>query len=57
MFKMRLQFQDDEARALLDPDKFVTRQVFYESRDKTRIPLFIVHKIVSTATKNRKFNK
>ncbi len=27
-----------------DPDKFVTSQVFYESRDKTRIPMFIVHK-------------
>ncbi|MCX6555590.1 MAG: prolyl oligopeptidase family serine peptidase [Candidatus Aminicenantes bacterium] len=27
-----------------DPDKFVTTQVFYESKDKTRIPLFIVHK-------------
>jgi len=27
-----------------DPDKFVTTQVFYESKDKIRIPLFIVHK-------------
>jgi prolyl oligopeptidase len=27
-----------------DPDKFQTTQVFYESKDKTRIPLFIVHK-------------
>ncbi|HLP44318.1 MAG TPA: prolyl oligopeptidase family serine peptidase [Candidatus Kapabacteria bacterium] len=27
-----------------DPDKFETIQVFYESKDKTRIPLFIVHK-------------
>ncbi len=27
-----------------DPDQFVTRQVFYESRDRTRIPLYIVHK-------------
>jgi len=27
-----------------DPDKFETRQVFYESKDKTRIPLFITHK-------------
>lgn len=33
-----------KADVKFDPDKFVTSQVFYESRDKTRIPLFIVHK-------------
>lgn len=27
-----------------DPERFTTSQVFYESKDKTRIPLFIVHK-------------
>jgi prolyl oligopeptidase len=27
-----------------DSERFITSQVFYESKDKTRIPLFIVHK-------------
>jgi len=27
-----------------DPDRFETSEVFYESKDKTRVPLFIVHK-------------
>lgn len=26
-----------------DPDEFVTRQLFYEGRDGTRIPLYLVH--------------
>jgi prolyl oligopeptidase len=33
-----------KAAVKFDPDKFQTTQVFYESRDKTRVPLFIVHK-------------
>lgn len=27
-----------------DPDMFETKQVFFESKDKTRIPMFLVHK-------------
>lgn len=27
-----------------NPDDYVTRQVFYQSKDKTRVPLFMVHK-------------
>jgi prolyl oligopeptidase len=33
-----------KAAVEFDPDQFVTTQVFYESKDKTKIPLFIVHK-------------
>ena len=33
-----------KAAVKFDPDKFVTTQIFYESKDKTRIPMFIVHK-------------
>lgn len=33
-----------KANVKFDPDKFVTTQVFYESKDKTRVPMFIVHK-------------
>jgi prolyl oligopeptidase len=28
----------------IDPDRFTTRQVFYTSRDGTRVPLYIVHR-------------
>jgi len=27
-----------------NPDKYVTRQVFYRSKDQTKIPMFLVHK-------------
>jgi len=27
-----------------DPEKYVTRQVFYESKDGTRVPMFITHR-------------
>ena len=27
----------------IDPDRFVIRQVWYESKDKTRIPMFLLH--------------
>jgi prolyl oligopeptidase len=30
-------------RVGFDPDDYVTRQVFYESRDGTRVPMFITH--------------
>jgi len=33
-----------KANVKFDPDKFETTRVFYESKDKTRVPLFIVHK-------------
>jgi prolyl oligopeptidase len=32
-----------ESGIKFDPDKYETRQVFYESKDKTKIPLFIVY--------------
>jgi prolyl oligopeptidase len=32
-----------ESLIKFDPDKYETRQVFYESKDKTKIPLFIVY--------------
>jgi len=28
----------------IDPDQFVTRQVFYKSKDGTRVPMFITHR-------------
>ncbi len=31
-------------RVKFDPDQYQTEQVFYESKDKTRVPLFMVHK-------------
>ncbi len=33
-----------QADAAIDPDDYVVRQVFYESRDGTRVPMFIVHR-------------
>lgn len=33
-----------ESKVKFDPDDFEVKQVFYESRDGTRIPMFIVHK-------------
>jgi prolyl oligopeptidase len=30
--------------ASIDPDAYVTRQVFYTSKDGTRVPMYIVHK-------------
>ncbi|NQU34938.1 MAG: S9 family peptidase [Bacteroidetes bacterium] len=27
-----------------DPDKYVTNQIFYESKDGTKVPMFIIHK-------------
>jgi prolyl oligopeptidase len=32
------------SRVKFNPEAYETRQVFYESKDKTRVPLFIVHK-------------
>lgn len=31
-------------KAKFDPDDYVTRQVFFESKDGTKVPMFIVHK-------------
>lgn len=28
----------------IDPDQFVTKQVFFQSKDGTRVPMFLVHK-------------
>jgi prolyl oligopeptidase len=33
-----------EPKLTFDPERFETKQVFYESKDGTRIPMFIVHK-------------
>lgn len=32
------------AEVRFDPEAYVTRQVFYESKDGTRVPMFIVHR-------------
>lgn len=31
-------------RVDFDPDRYVTRQIFYQSKDGTRVPMFITHK-------------
>ena len=33
-----------EPKLAFDPDDFVTEEVFYESKDGTRVPMFITHK-------------
>jgi prolyl oligopeptidase len=33
-----------EARVDFDPKRFVTRQVFYPSKDGTRVPMFLIHR-------------
>ncbi len=33
-----------EAKLLFEPDRFVTKQVFYKSKDGTRVPMFLVHR-------------
>lgn len=33
-----------KAELAYDPDRFITRQVFYRSKDGTRIPMFLVHR-------------
>jgi prolyl oligopeptidase len=33
-----------ESDAKIDPEAYETKQVFYESKDGTRVPMFIVHK-------------
>jgi len=33
-----------KSKIKFNPEAYETRQVFYESKDKTRVPLFIVHK-------------
>lgn len=35
-------FRSDQVDGF-DPDRFVTKQVFYSSKDGTRVPMFIVH--------------
>jgi prolyl oligopeptidase len=34
----------ERAKVDFDPDEYVTKQVFYESKDGTRVPMFITHK-------------
>jgi prolyl oligopeptidase len=33
-----------EARAKVDPDRYVVEQVFYESKDGTRVPMILAHR-------------
>ena len=33
-----------QAKLSFNPDDFVVKQVFYESKDKTKVPMFIVHR-------------
>ncbi len=47
--RMGTQFK---TKLTFDPDQFVTEQVFYTSKDGTKIPMFLVHKKGYTPDKN-----
>jgi len=34
----------DQAQADFDPERYITEQIFYTSKDSTRIPMFITHR-------------
>ena len=43
-FKTRSAREYRKPDVIFDPDDYITEQVFYESKDGTRIPLFISHR-------------